>query len=70
MRQWLKNERARALLTQEQLAAKLGVCSSSIAHWESGLSTPRKRDREGLAQVLGCPEIVSRFDSERRGEVA
>lgn len=64
MREWLKLARATANLTQEELAARLGVCSSSVQHWESGRSKPRKRDRKSLAQVLGCPEIADRFESE------
>ncbi len=64
MRDWLKSARAGANLTQEELAARLGVCMSSIQHWEAGRSTPRKRDRKSLAQVLGCPEIVSKFETE------
>jgi DNA-binding transcriptional regulator YiaG len=51
--------RAAAQLTQQQLAAELGVTRRSVQGYESGAVAPfRHLDR--LAQVLECPELAAR----------
>ena len=51
--------RAAAQLTQQQLAAELGVTRRSVQGYESGAVAPfRHLDR--LAQVLECPELAVR----------
>jgi len=42
---WLKGFRARADLTQAELANKLGVCRNTIDGWERDMSRPGDRDK-------------------------
>ena len=41
-------------MTQAQLAAKMGVATSTVAMWETGASAPRTQALPKLAIVLGC----------------
>ena len=41
--------------TQAQLAGKLGVTPSTVANWESGLSTPNGKDLRMLVATFGIP---------------
>ena len=45
--------RARLQMTQEMLAAKLGVDRSAVARWERNARTPRREHRRLLAQLFG-----------------
>lgn len=48
-------DRRQALgLTQEELAAKLGVDRSAVALWETGARTPGTERLPALAEALGC----------------
>lgn len=44
-------------LTQEQLAAKVGVTRVAVSEWERNLTTPRVAKARLLARILGLPEI-------------
>ena len=48
-------------MTQQQLADALGVCGSTIAHWESGRSLPNITYVTPLEEVLGMPIENVRF---------
>jgi len=50
----LKNKRVDAGLTQNELAALLGVNQSTIASWEVGTKYPSADKLPDLARVLGC----------------
>lgn len=49
--QKLKQLRLQADLTQEQLAARIGVSSRTIKHWEHGTRTP---STVSLVALAGC----------------
>jgi transcriptional regulator with XRE-family HTH domain len=59
MRQ-LQPTRVRRLLTQQQLADRVGVDLNSVQRWEAGLSFPRSQHLARLCQALGVQpdEIV------------
>lgn len=59
--------RKRKGLTQEALAARLGVSTSAVGNWEAGLRRPRYENLRRLAQVLGVSvdELMSQVE---RGE--
>ncbi len=46
--------RLRVGLTQEQLAAKLGVNKMTVYRWESGESFPRKSKLIAMAEIFNC----------------
>ena len=46
--------RKKALLTQEEAAAKLGVDRSSVAKWETGVANPRASMLLKLARLYDC----------------
>jgi transcriptional regulator with XRE-family HTH domain len=50
--QRIARQRRACFLTQEALAAKLGVTQSAVARWETGDSTPALRHRRALAEAL------------------
>lgn len=50
----IKALRLRAGLTQEALAAALGMSQQAVASWESGERSPRASDIPRLADALGC----------------
>lgn len=50
----LKYFRKTASLTQEQVAAYLGVGQSAVSMWESGASKPRAETLKKLADLLNC----------------
>jgi transcriptional regulator with XRE-family HTH domain len=53
----IRRARERQRLSQEELAAKLGVSLRTIGNWERGASVPRAR-REDLERVLqGLPPL-------------
>lgn len=41
-------------ITQESLAAQLGVSRSAVAMWEAGHNTPPTKILGALADILGC----------------
>ena len=55
---WLsmKELRERRGLTQAQIADRLNVDKSSVSKWESGDSTPLRKYRPALCELLGCTE--------------
>lgn len=50
----LKRRRVEKGMTQEQLAAAVGVVQSSIANWESGSRKPDIMALIQLAKILDC----------------
>ena len=61
----IKRLRARASMTQGDLASKLGVASSTVTQWENGWSSPRMGMVQKLAGVFGVSsaDIVSDVDA-------
>lgn len=52
----MKELRERRGLTQAQIADRLDVDKSSVSKWESGDSTPLRKYRRKLCELLGCTE--------------
>lgn len=50
----IRAERARADLTQEELALRLGTTKSTVSMWESGGQIPGADKICAIAQALGC----------------
>lgn len=51
----IRHHRKRAGMTQQQLAEKLGLKSSTtVAKWETGASTPRLDVMMKLTKIFGC----------------
>lgn len=50
----IKALREKARITQEQLAATIGVGRTAVAMWESGDSLPRADKLPELARILDC----------------
>ena len=48
----LQKLRELAVLTQAELAAKVGVSVTTISHWETGSKRPRASNIRKLAEVL------------------
>lgn len=48
----LTDRRVELGLTQEALAERVGASTASVRRWETGISTPRTRQRQPLAKVL------------------
>lgn len=61
MMKFLKEARAKARMTQHEVAIALGVTDSSVHNWESGKCLPRKRDREALARLFNDSSITQRL---------
>lgn len=53
-------------LTQEELAKALGVCPSTITHWENGRSVPNITYVTPLEEVLGLPIYNIRFERKKK----
>lgn len=49
----IKQARASAGLTQEEMASVLGVTLAAVASWENGRSFPRPRTLQKLSEVTG-----------------
>jgi len=65
--------RRRALgLTQANLAARLGVATSTVARWEEGLAQPHSLAKRAVAEALGADILSSagQETSERRAWTA
>ena len=52
----MKELRERRGLTQAQIADRLNVDKSAVSKWESGDSTPLRKYRPALCELLGCTE--------------
>lgn len=52
----MKELRERRGLTQAQIADRINVDKSSVSKWESGDSTPLRKYRRKLCELLGCTE--------------
>lgn len=52
----MKELRERRGLTQAQIADRLNVDKSSVSKWENGDSTPLRKYRPALCELLGCTE--------------
>ena len=52
----MKELRERRGLSQVQIADRLAVDKSTVSKWESGDSTPLKKYRLQLCELLGCTE--------------
>lgn len=52
----MKELRERRGLTQAQIADRLNVDKSSVSKWENGDSTPLRKYRRKLCELLGCTE--------------
>ena len=50
----LKQFREAAQMTQKEVAARLRVSRSAVAHWEQGRNGPSKRTLPRVAQLYGC----------------
>lgn len=50
----IKELRAKAGLTQAQLAKKMNVDQSCVSRWESGKTSPAKKLHKKLAKALCC----------------
>ncbi len=62
--QAIRAARAERGLTQEELAARIGVSQGTISFWESGTETPTIEHVILLA--LELPEIIESFDGRER----
>lgn len=51
------------MLTQEEMAEKLNVATSTIAHWESGRNRPFMQHRKKIMAVFGLSreEVLRMF---------
>lgn len=59
----LSAERVRHGMTQVMLADQLDVNPSTVVFWESGRTTPSKKNLEALCSILDCsaPYLLHRF---------
>ena len=60
----IRSARTQRSLTQEDLAARIGVSQGTISFWESGVETPRVEHLVALTFEL--PEIVDSFSGRER----
>jgi transcriptional regulator with XRE-family HTH domain len=67
----LKTLRARYSLTQQELAAKVGVSHQRVSAWETGRGQPRLRHISSLAAALGVSsELILELFARQRAEPA
>ena len=52
----LKEYRKERNMTQEHLAEKLGVSTTTLYNWENGVSKPREENRKALNELLHLDE--------------
>ena len=55
IRTGIREMRVAKELTQDQLAAAVGVTQGAVVQWENGTTAPRFRTLPRLAEVLGVP---------------
>jgi transcriptional regulator with XRE-family HTH domain len=67
---WLKQQREKAGLTQQQLADAAVMTRSHIAHIEAGRRTPSKEDARRLDRVLNTGNVLSSFLPPEEAAVA
>jgi len=60
----IRSARTARALTQEELAARIGVSQGTISFWESGADMPRVEHL--VALTLELPEIVDSFSGRER----
>ena len=60
----IRSARTQRGLTQEALAARVGVSQGTISFWESGVEMPRVEHL--VALTLELPEIVDSFSGRER----
>jgi transcriptional regulator with XRE-family HTH domain len=61
----IRDARRRQGWTQGDLAARLEVSMRTISRWEAGVSAPRFKERQRLAELLGIP-MLSAVSRQRR----
>ena len=59
----IREMRDRAGMTQDELAASIGVVRSAVANWEDEITLPPARQPPLLAEVLEC-SIDELFDND------
>lgn len=50
----LKRLREERHITQEEMAARLGISRSAVAMWENGQNMPPTKYLVSIAEMLGC----------------
>lgn len=70
LRDSISERRHAAKLTQEDVAARLGVSRQTVGKWESGRATPELGKLISLCDLLGCSldELVGRVEAEASSE--
>ena len=53
----LRSLRLRRGLTQDEVAAEVGVAASTVARWESGTHRPWAKHAQRLAELYGVPTL-------------
>lgn len=68
----LKHKRLAAGLTQQNIAAALGVSQSAVAKWDAGRCKPAPANYPKLAALLGLPadEVVRLFAEQATAATA
>ncbi len=59
--------RERAGMTQESLAAAIGVTQAAVSMWEAGNRNPDIKTAKKIAQILACSvdELLATVDTEQ-----
>jgi len=63
-RQTIRALRLAWLLTQRELAERIGVNTMSVYHWESGRNEPSARQLRALAAIFGISMDAIAFERE------
>ena len=56
--QQIKDAREKKNLSQEELAAAVGVSRQAVSKWENATAVPPAVNRETLSQVLGLADLA------------
>lgn len=53
-------------MTQEALAARLGISREAVTMWETGKTSPQVKYLTAIAEILGCTvdELLQPMDDE------